>query len=295
MKKIGLGNVKAILKKGLSFFIRFSSNVKSLCKSLYMYLKNLLIKIKDFIEKVCQMITGKMKCLNLIIAVVTLLIAYLAYAKVNVIQNKLQISQLSDRCMWFREDGGDYSSYEELREFLQNKQFSDFAQKQLVRVNNSFLFSYPKVEKIPICKSGKNIGNRCLEQEKKENFDIKNVVTHLEHPSFWTSRVKAAYLLNYLNSDMLKDYKAKDSKYNWEYVLNALYKAFSESDDKSLYNNLLTRYMAWESFRNHTCYAEKGVLLDVQSATDWWANQDHKQKVLNALKDGKKSPFCENK
>ena len=200
---------------------------------------------------------------------------------------KAKIARLGDKTKWYLMDGGDYKSYHSLWEIMsQNDNSKGFARDELSRINDSLRLSYSSVAKIPLCKSGRNIGSRCLEVETKDDFRVSNVVSQLFHPTYWVSRAKSAYLLQFLTQEMME----KDSSVTWEKVLDSLDKVFAPSPDNK--NNLLARYMAWEAFRKHTCFADENELFNAETTSKWWDNQDNRTKVLEALRKGEKSPFC---
>jgi hypothetical protein len=201
---------------------------------------------------------------------------------------KIKIVILADQAMWYRSDGGDYASYQGLWSLkYQNHQLQSLVEDQLLRVNSILRLSYSTVARIPLCKNNRNIGNRCLEMETEEDFDVNNVVAQVSHPIYWVSRAKSAYLLHFLSIQMMKRDQVR-----WATVLDSLHAAFSGSTDMHRNNNLLIRYMAWESFREHTCFADANELFNASKASQWWQNEENKTKVLNALESGQRSPFC---
>lgn len=208
----------------------------------------------------------------------------------SLIDKKIQIVILADETMWYQRNGGDYASYLKLWSLRDHKDFpQSFIEDQLQRVNSVLRLANSTVRRIPLCKHGKNIDNRCLEMETEEDFEVKNVVSQLSHPQYWVSRVKSAYLLHFLTPE-----KMQKSGISWETVLDALYVAFSGANEIHKNDNLLVRYMAWESFRKYTCFADEKALLDIKKASEWWEDKANRQKVLNALESGQKSPFCGN-
>lgn len=208
----------------------------------------------------------------------------------DLIDQKIQIVILADQAMWYQSNGGDYTSYQKLWSLRGRNNFpQSFVEDQLQRVNSVLRLANSTVRRIPLCKHGRNIDNMCLEVETEEKFEVNNVVAQLSHPSYWVSRAKSAYLLHFLTPEMMQK-----SGISWETVLDALYAAFSGANEIHKKNNLLIRYMAWESFRKHTCFADEKELFDVQKASVWWEDKGNRQKVLNALESRQKSPFCQN-
>ncbi len=207
----------------------------------------------------------------------------------GLMDQKIRIVILADQAVWYRSDGGDYASYQELWNLKhQNNHVQSFVEDQLLRVNSVLRLSYSSVARIPLCKNNKNIGNRCLEVETEADFDVNNVVAQVSHPTYWVSRAKSAYLLHFLTFQMMRR-----DQVSWAAVLDSLHASFSGSTDTHKNNNLLTRYMAWESFRKHTCFVDENELFDSSKASEWWQDPENKKKVLTALDSGQKSPFCQ--
>ncbi len=207
----------------------------------------------------------------------------------GLMDEKIRIVILADQAIWYRFDGGDYASYQELWSLKhRNNPLQSFIEDQLLKINSVLRFSYSTVARIPLCKNNKNIGNRCLEVETEADFDVKNVVAQVSHPLYWVSRAKSAYLLHFLTFQMIR----RDET-SWADVLDSLYASFSGATDTHKNNNVLTRYMAWESFRKHTCFADEEELFDGSRASEWWQDPENKKKVLTALESGQKSPFCQ--
>ncbi len=207
----------------------------------------------------------------------------------GLMDQEIRIVILADQAVWYRSDGGDYASYQELWNLKhQNNPLHSFVEDQLLRINSVLRLSNSTVARIPLCKNNKNIGNRCLEVEMEADFDVNNVVAQVSHPTYWVSRAKAAYLLHFLTFQMMRR-----DQVSWAAVLDSLYASFSGSTDTHKNNNLLTRYMAWESFRKHTCFADENELFDSSKASEWWRDSENKKKVLTALDSGQKSPFCQ--
>lgn len=199
---------------------------------------------------------------------------------------KIYFAIIADNARWYLPNGGDYASYNTLWELIKKKhEYKDFLMGEIIRINNALRASYSTVRKIPLCKHGKNIGNRCLEVETEKNFDVSNVLSQLSHPEYWISRAKSAYLLQYLTLGQMKK-----NSIGWEEVLGKLVGVFySEILNEDC---LLTKYMAWEAFRRHTCFADEDTLFNVDHAVMWWNDQSNRGQVLNALENGRISPFC---
>lgn len=207
----------------------------------------------------------------------------------GLMDQKIRIVILADQTVWYQSAGGDYVSYQKLWDLrYQNDPLQPFVEDQLLRVNSILRLAYSTVARIPLCKNNKNEGNRCLEVETEEDFDVNNVVAQVSHPLYWVSRAKSAYLLHFLTFRMMQRDQA-----SWVAVLDSLHASFSGLTDTHKNNNVLTRYMAWESFRHHTCFADEKELFDSSKASEWWQNKENKEKVLNALESGHKSPFCQ--
>jgi len=201
---------------------------------------------------------------------------------------KIAASVLADKARWYLDNGGDYESYYLLWEIMgQNDHVKEFIKNELIEINKSLRLSYSSVARVPLCKHGRNIGNRCLEVETKDDFSVSNVISQLFHPTYWVSRAKSAYLLQFLTQDMMK----KDNSTAWKKVLGELYKSFAPSVENK--NNLLTRYLAWEAFRKHTCFAKDDELFNAESTITWWENQENQSRTLEVLENGLASPFCE--
>jgi hypothetical protein len=206
------------------------------------------------------------------------------------VDQKIRIVVLADQAMWYQSNGGDYDSYQKLLSLRGQNNFpQSFVEDQLQRVNSVLRLANSTVSRVPLCKNNKNIGNTCLEVETEEDLEVNNVVAQLSHPSYWVSRAKSAYLLHFLTPEMIQK-----SGTSWGAVLDALYMVFSGASEMHKNNNLLIRYMAWESFRKYTCFADENELFDVQKASAWWEDKGNRQKVLSALENGQKSPFCRN-
>jgi len=206
------------------------------------------------------------------------------------VDQKIKMALLVDQSMWYH-NGGNYASYEEL--WSLNRRDNPLRQDvrdQILHVNSVLQLAKAAVRRFPLCKLHTNfgpLGNICGEVETESDFDVSNVVSQVPHFSYWTSRAKSVYLLHFLTLDMMRE-----SGVSWEVVLDTLYAAFSGSDERYKDNNLLVRYMAWESFREHTCFAGGKELFDISKASAWWKQEGNRQKVLNALENGQKPPFC---
>ncbi|OGX06643.1 MAG: hypothetical protein A2Z88_07935 [Omnitrophica WOR_2 bacterium GWA2_47_8] len=229
----------------------------------------------------------RLNVVRTIIAIIALSIAIAAYSKFDSLTKMMQVSQMADHSMWYLPDGGDYNSYNELLKLLNDRRLSDFTMSQLVRVNLNFRFSERSVRDIPLCKMGKNAGDGCRpeNQETPENQEIKDVLSQLNHPSFYTTRTKAAYLLGRLTQQQILK-----QNISWEEVLNSLKQAFSEKVELSRYNNLIVRYYAWDAFRIHTCFGDNNSIFNPDETLEWW--NKNKPEIINALNKGEKSPFC---
>lgn len=208
----------------------------------------------------------------------------------DLMDQKIKIVLLADQAMWYQSNGGDYASYQELWDLKHRSNFpQSFVEDQLLRVNSVLRFANSTVRRIPLCKNNKNIDNMCLEVQTEADFEVGSVVSQLSHPLYWVSRAKSAYLLHFLTPEMIQK-----SGVSWETVLDALYEVFSGSKEIHKDSNVLIRYMAWESFRKHTCFADEKALFDVPKTIAWWKQEGNRQKVLNALENGRHSPFCQD-
>ena len=206
----------------------------------------------------------------------------------DLMDQKMRVVIITDQSTWYP-DGGNYDSYQELWDLKHgNNPLQPFIEDQLRRVNSVLRLANSAVRRIPLCKNNRNIGNRCLEVETEADFDVNNVVAQMSHPLYWVSRAKSAYLLHFLTFEMMEK-----SGVSWKAVLEALYAAFAGTNEIHKDNNVLVRYMAWESFREHTCFADEKELFDVQKTIAWWKSEENRQKVLSALESGRRSPFCE--
>ncbi len=169
-----------------------------------------------FISKKCLISTEDIKT-KIPPAVLTLLIAYAVFIKVDYYREKTKIDLLAQPCYDSLIIGNGYNECSKLvkltSNYDQDEYLYQYGKNQIKKINSQV---YSLVSQIPIFR---RIGSsNTFVQEDFNDLNVGNVYNHMIH-AYWGSRAKAIYLLLGVDHDLIA---RSDPNYGWDKILERL-------------------------------------------------------------------------
>jgi len=209
-------------------------------------------------------------------------IAFVALKKIDYFSETAKISLIADPCLDYQLEGGDYDSCMDLEKLLEQKEYKNnpiiknFIKRQINKRDLIYGNVDSIVARIPVLR---NEQGRYVE-ETFGNLNLGNVYDHLHH-FYWGSRAKAAYLVQGINNQLIKNFKEKTTRsISWEDILNRLVGLITKDGEA-----LVVRKTALEIFLKITKYEQK-IIFDFQGAGEYWQDQKIKKDILFELEKG---------